>query len=139
MGMSYTNTQLVEVRGLRDEHKGVFAKARIGKNELIGFFDGKAVIVDLDRQDEFDAFWWRQSLHLRRDGSKLLCLLPQWEPDGVDFLNHSCRPTARVEDKLYVYADRDIEAGEEITVDYRTFNIIPEGIRCWCPEGHCVI
>jgi len=139
MGMSYTNTQLVEVRGCRDEHKGVFAKARIGKDELIGFFDGKAVIVDLDRQDEFDSFWWRQSLHLRRDGSKLLCLLPQWEPDGVDFLNHSCRPTARVEDKLYVYADRDIDTGEEITVDYRTFNIIPEGIRCWCPEGHCVI
>ncbi|MCB1498480.1 MAG: SET domain-containing protein [Bauldia sp.] len=137
--MSYTNTQLVEVRECHPEHKGVFAKAKIRKDELIGFFDGKAVIVDLDRKDEFDTFWWRQSLHLRLDGSKLLCLLPQWEPDGVDFLNHSCRPTARVEDKLYVYADRDIDAGEEITVDYRTFNIIPEGIRCWCPNRSCVI
>jgi SET domain-containing protein len=137
--MSYTNTQLVEVRDCRDEHKGVFARATIRKDELIGFFDGKAIIVDLDRKDEFDAFWWRQSLHLKLDGTKLLCLLPQWEPDGVDFLNHSCRPTARVEDKLYVYADRNIDAGEEITVDYRTFNIISEGIRCWCPDGRCVI
>ena len=47
--------------------------------------------------------------------------------------------TARVEDKLYVYADRDIEAGEEITVDYRSFNLVPEGITCWCPEGRCQI
>lgn len=137
--MSYTNTQLVEVRDFAAEHKGVFAKANIRKDVLIGFFDGKAVLVDLDRKDELDVFWWRQSVHLKREGSKLLCLLPMWEPDGVDFLNHSCRPSARVEDKLYVYADRDIEAGEEITVDYRSFNLVPEGITCWCPEGRCQI
>jgi hypothetical protein len=137
--MSYTNTQLVEVRDLAAEHKGVFAKASIRKDELIGFFDGKAVLVDLDRKDDLDVFWWRQSVHLKREGSKLLCLLPMWEPAGVDFLNHSCRPTARVEDKLYVYANRDIEAGEEITVDYRSFNLVPEGITCWCPERLCEI
>ena len=46
---------------------------------------------------------------------------------------------ARVEDQLYVYADRDIEPGEEITADYRTFNLVPEGKRCWCENPQCVI
>lgn len=137
--MSYTNTDLVEVRDFSAEHKGVFAKSNIRKDELIGFFDGKAVVVDLSETDELDVFWWRQSVHLKRDGSKLLCLLPQWEPAGVDFLNHSCKATARVEDKLYVYANRDIRAGEEITVDYRSFNLLPEGIHCWCTDGTCYI
>ena len=137
--MSYTNSALVEVRDCNAEHKGVFARAKIHENELIGFFDGKAVMVDLDKKEELDLFWWRQSVHLKREGSKLLCLLPQWEPDGVDFLNHNCRATARVEDRLYVYANRDIEVGEEITVDYRTFNLVPEGIRCWCQESCCEI
>ena len=67
--MSYTNNQLVEVRDFSAEHKGVFAKARIRKDELIGFFDGKAVMVDLDSRDELDVFWWRQSVHLKREGS----------------------------------------------------------------------
>lgn len=137
--MSYTNDELVEVRQCSPEHKGAFAKARIRKDDLLGFFDGKAVVVDLDRKDELGMFWWRHSLHLKLQGSKLLCLLPPWEPDGVDFMNHDCRPSARVEDKLYVYANRDMEPGEEITVDYRTFNIVPEGIRCWCPDGNCEI
>lgn len=139
--MSYTNTNLVEVRDCNFEHKGVYAKAKIRKDELIGFFDGRAIMADLNRTDELDMFWWRQSVHLRRDGSNLLCLLPMWEPDGVDFLNHSCRSTARVEDKLYVYSNRDIEPGEEITVDYRTFNLVPEGITCWCngKEERCEI
>ena len=137
--MSYTNSALVEIGNHNAEHKGAFAKAKIRKDELIGFFDGKAVMVDLDHKEDLDEFWWHQSVHLRRDGNKLLCLLPEWELSGVDYLNHSCRPPARVEDRMYVYANRDIEPGEEITVDYRTFNLLSEGIRCWCPGSHCEI
>jgi len=107
---------------------------RVGKHGL-----STRIVVDLDRKDELDDYWWRQSVHLKLEGSLLYCLLPLWEPEGIDYLNHNCKPNARVEDQLYVYADRDIEAGEEITADYRTFNLVPQGIRCWCPEPLCVI
>jgi len=137
--MSFTNFDLVEVREIRPDHKAIYAKGAIQSGALLGFFDGKAIMVDLDRQDELEDYWWRQSVHLRRDGSKLLCLLPTWEPEGVDYLNHSCRPNARVEQQLYVYAERDIAPGEEITADYRTFNLVPQNIRCWCEEPRCVI
>ena len=137
--MSYTNFDFLEVRTISDDHKAIFATRPISSGSLIGFFDGKSVMVDLAHKDELDDYWWRQSVHLRLEGTKLLCLLPMWEPEGVDYLNHSCRPNARVEDQLYVYADRDIEPGEEITADYRTFNLVPEGKRCWCTEPQCVI
>ncbi len=137
--MSFTNFDLIEVREIRPDHKAIYAKSAIPKDALLGFFDGKAYMVDLDRKDELEDYWWRQSVHLKLDGSKLLCLLPTWEPEGVDYLNHSCRPNAHVEQQLYVYASRDIEPGEEITADYRTFNLVPQNIRCWCEDPQCVI
>jgi uncharacterized protein len=137
--MSYTNFDLVEVRSIGPDHKAIYAKKKIAKDTFLGHFDGKAVAVDLDRKDELEDYWWRQSVHLKLEGSMLYCLLPLWEPEGVDYLNHSCKPNARVEQQLYVYAERDIAPGEEITADYRTFNLVPQGIRCWCDEPLCVI
>jgi hypothetical protein len=138
--VSYSNFEFIEVRALGPDHKGIYATQRIAKDALIGFFDGKSIMVDLDDQSSLNDYWWRQSVHLKREGSKLLCLLPMWEPEGVDYLNHSCRPNARVEGQLYVYADRDIAPGEEITADYRTFNLVPEGKQCWCDtENRCEI
>jgi hypothetical protein len=130
----------MEVRPIGPDHKAIYATRRIAKDSLIGFFDGKSVLVDLADKSALDDYWWRQSVHLRLEGSKLLCLLPMWEPEGVDYLNHSCKANARVENQLYVYADRDIEPGEEITADYRTFNLVPEGKKCWCnTENRCEI
>lgn len=53
------------------------------------------------------------------------------------YFNHSCRPnceTSIVKGKVYIYAKRNIEAGEELTYDYgkEYFNdfIKPRGCRC---------
>ena len=137
--MSYTDFEFVEVRAISDDHKAIHARRAIPAGTFLGFFDGRAMMVDLDHPETLDDFWWRQSVHLRLVGRRLACLLPTETPDGVDFLNHSCRANARVVDQLYVYAERDIEPGEEITADYRTFNLVPQGIRCWCAEPLCEI
>lgn len=137
--MSYTNSEFVEVHAINDDHKAIHARAAVPKDTLLGFFDGKALLIDLDRADELDDYWWRQSVHLKLIGRRLLCFLPTETPDGIDFLNHSCRPNTRVEDQIYVFATRDIEPGEELTADYRTFNLVPEGKKCWCAEPLCEI
>jgi hypothetical protein len=131
--MSYTNHEIVEVRQ-RDGHKGLFARTAIAKGTLLGCFDGNAHLVDVNAPDEDEsrARFWQQSIHLEIIGSAVLCLIPSGELEGVDFLNHACRANAKVVDKLRVYASRDIRAGEEILADYRTFDLIPRGIRCWC-------
>lgn len=140
--MSYTNFDFVEVRAIGEDHKSIYARAAIPKGTLLGFFDGRAEVAelaDLEAQKGTDSFFWRQSVHLRIDGTRLLYLIPTSEPDGVDYLNHSCRANSEVVDQLFVYALRDIAAGEEITADYRTFNLVSEDKPCWCPEPHCII
>ncbi|MFC5067097.1 SET domain-containing protein [Flaviflagellibacter deserti] len=140
--MSYTNFDLVEVRTIGADHKSIYARRSIPDGTLLGCFDGEAMVAelaDLETQKGTDSFFWRQSVHLRIVGTQLLYLLPVKEPDGVDYLNHNCRANARVEDQLYVYAAREIAAGEEILADYRTFNLVSEDIPCWCPEPRCLI
>lgn len=132
--MSYTNSDLVEVRQ-KGDHKGLFARRRIARNTLLGCFDGTAHLVDMDTLRDDGAagtLFWQQSIHLERLGNAILCLIPEGELGGVDFLNHNCRANADVIEKLRVYSNRDIEEGEEIVADYRSFDLVPRGIRCWC-------
>ena len=49
------------------------------------------------------------------------------KPKGIDYLNHGCKPNARVEQQLYVHADGDIETGGKITAD--CLNFVSQGIR----------
>jgi hypothetical protein len=136
--MSYTNSEMIEVRAIRLDHGAISACKLIGQTRS-GYFGGKVIAVDLDHKDELDNYQWRQSLCLKPEGSILYCLLPLWEPEGVDYLNHSFVPNARGEQQPYIYADRDIEADQEITADHRTFNLVSQGICCLCPEPLRVI
>lgn len=140
--MSYSDFRLVEVRDMGPDHRGLFAAANIPAGSLLGFFDGRAAVADLGadgRGSGLDDFFWRQSVHLMREGNTLYYLIPFEEPTGIDYLNHSCRPNAAVRQQLYVYAISEIDKGAEITADYRTFNLVSQEIPCWCPEPNCVI
>ena len=41
--------------------------------------------------------------------------------------------------QIVVVASRDIAAGEALTADYRAWDIVLEGIPCWCDEPKCII
>jgi uncharacterized protein len=140
--MSYSNREFFEVREIGPDHRGMYATRHIPAGSLLGVYDGRAAVADLGADGsgrDLDDFFWRQSVHLKRDGNTLYYLIPFEEPDGIDYLNHSCHPNARVEQQLYLYASSDVEAGEEITADYRTFNLVEQRIPCWCQEPRCVI
>ena len=55
--MSYTNEDFIEVRSISDDHQTIHAKATVPKDTLLGFFDGKAMLIDLDKQSELDDYW----------------------------------------------------------------------------------
>lgn len=140
--MSYSNFELLEVARAGGEHKGLFARVPISAGTLLGIYDGRACIADLGEDGRgagLDQFFWQQSMHLRRDGRILYYLIPFDEIDGIDYLNHSCRPNARIEDQIYLFALTDILPGEEITADYRSFDLVAQNIPCWCDEPRCII
>ena len=57
----------------------------------------------------------------------------------ADLLNHSCDPTlAWAADGAVLVAFRDVEAGEELTVDYATSSTDPQMVvRCHCETYRC--
>jgi hypothetical protein len=58
------------------------------------------------------------------------------------YLNHSCRPNAAIrkrDNKLFLFAARDIEAGREIVIDYSTITGDDDiyRMRCHCGARGC--
>lgn len=60
--------------------------------------------------------------------------------DATAYINHSCEPDAFMQevsgDKVMFFALRDIEAGEEITINYRDPDHPPVG-GCRCGTERC--
>ncbi|MBM3897225.1 MAG: SET domain-containing protein [Thaumarchaeota archaeon] len=54
------------------------------------------------------------------------------------YINHSCKPNCYVSGKNKIVAIRNIDAGEEVTIDY-SFNLAWEGfsMRCKCNSLNC--
>jgi SET domain-containing protein len=58
---------------------------------------------------------------------------------GAEFINHCCDPNCKARitgGHIYYYSKRDIEAGEELTVDYR-FDHDVEKVSCACGAATC--
>jgi uncharacterized protein len=64
------------------------------------------------------------------DGDFILC----W--DHGRFVNHSCVPTMMAIGQEHEIAVRDIAAGEELTCDYGTLNLV-EPLGCLCRHAEC--
>ena len=68
-----------------------------------------------------------------------------YEPHGLSaYLNHSCRPNiglkAKPGQQPLFYAIRDIAAGEELTIDYCSFEYrtkVLADIKCLCGHDNC--
>lgn len=59
-----------------------------------------------------------------------------------DYTNHSCDPTLWLLDEVTLAARRDLHAGEELTVDYATFEadeewVMFQGHPCRCESPLC--
>ncbi|MEM8678035.1 MAG: SET domain-containing protein-lysine N-methyltransferase [Planctomycetota bacterium] len=113
--------------------KGVFATRGFPIDAVIGEIDG--VLVEGEDYGSNYAFDFNEELSL--------------EPDPpFCYLNHSCEPNCEfihsddddVADilearRLYIIALRDIEAGEQLTIDYGW--AAPSAIRCLCGAPNC--
>ena len=100
---------------------GVFAAKDIPGGTTIWEFDGSAdwSLTEAEMaafpeklRAQMDA-WTYQS----EEGDYILC------SDGAKFMNHSFEPNCDDEGPKYTVAARDIEAGEELTCDYREFDM----------------
>jgi SET domain-containing protein len=118
----------IEVRDAGRKGLGVFALRRFRKGEFI-FRRRHGRIVANDRISSLPGKDRRHLCEL--DYTKSAILLPP----GC-FLNHSCEPNA-MRSGVKVFAWRAIEAGDEITIDYRLNAFGKERWTCSCGSPSC--
>ncbi len=110
--------------------RGLFAAKKIPKGEFIIFLKGTLMHRIYRTRNDYrkeEENWVPVALHRWIDPN-----LP------IKYLNHSCHPDAGFKTPRRLYAMRDIEPGEEITVDYSTIEYVDFwSMRCTCGASNC--
>jgi hypothetical protein len=132
--VSLTLWDLVEVRTCGADDRGLFARRDIARGEVLGCFDGRASLFRIGPEGRLatGTHAFKDLIQLQRVGDAVLALAPVDGFEGIDFANHSCKPNVSLRQGVVMVARRRIRAGEQITLDYRKMDVVPEGIECWC-------
>ena len=112
---------------------GVYTEERIPKGRKVIEYTGEKI----SRRET--------KIRAERDLNYLFTLDDYWTVDGsvggsgAEYINHSCDPNCVsriVRGHILYFALRDLEIGEELTLDYR-FGADVEKHRCACGAGKC--
>ena len=86
--------------------RGLFARTEIEKGEYLGEYDGPHIESEEDNDSHLLWAEMEDGRWIGRDGKNIL-----------RYLNHSAQPCCEFEG-FELYAIRNIEPGEELTIDY---------------------
>lgn len=127
----------IEFRKSRISGDGMFAREPFKKGEVVCIVGGRAMT-----DAEFAAFQATHSFYncIQIDENLHLVEDPEITRSLDGSMNHSCDANAWMEDEATLVSRRDIEAGEEVTVDYALFTTQSNWMldnRCHCGSPHC--
>ena len=138
-------SELCEVRGSVIHGQGVYATQDIAPETKIIEYIGE--LID---KDESENRAWAQHEHAEQTGDAavyIFTLNKKWDIDGnvpwntARLINHSCNPNCEawiVGKRIFIYALRDIKAGEELSFDYGFDIECYEDHPCRCGSDDCV-
>ncbi len=120
--------QFVEIRKSEKHGKGLFALKDFKKGEEM-YVLKKGKIVS---HDEIKNLSELEKIHLDKIGENEYEII---ESPGC-YINHSCEPNVEEKNRTG-YALRDIQKGEEITIDYDKIAHLEEPFECHCGSKNC--
>lgn len=110
------NPDYIAVQSSPIQGYGIFTLKACQQGEIIMVIDGEVIDADecMRREDEEDnVYIFYLDEHRYLDTA---------QSGKIRYINHSCEPNALVVERdansLYLVAARDIQAGEELTIDY---------------------
>lgn len=115
--------------------KGLFTKNYITKGDTVMTFGGILARVE----DRYSGNYLSSTFSGVSEGI-MICEDKSSKKDYSDFLNHSCDPNVGMDDCLTIVATRDIQPGEELTIDYAFFEADENWILkidCNCGAKNC--
>jgi SET domain-containing protein len=114
--------------------KGLFSVETIKKGELVAIKGGH--IVSKEVAHELSKDFGRSFLQITDDFFIGPLIMEEVDKSFI-YYNHSCEPNMGVKGQIVFVAMRDIEPGEEITVDYATTENDEYSISCNCGVTKC--
>jgi len=121
-----------EIRPSAIEGNGCFATTPIKEGDVVSVWQGTRVANAEIARIEADGKY-HSSIAIGEDESLLFNVIDPGQADaslaegsGTGGFNHSCAPNLWLEDEVTVVARRDIEPGEELTIDYALFSVSAE-------------
>lgn len=139
----------VEVRGSVIHGRGVYAARDIPDETQVIEYVGE--LID---KEESETRAWAQMAKAEEEGDAavyIFTLNERYDLDGsvewntARLINHSCEPNCEAfteesekGDRIFIYALRDIEAGEELSFDYGFDLECYEDHPCRCGSDNCI-
>lgn len=126
----------VEVHSSGIHGKGMFSKVSISQGEIVVIWGGKYV----SKSQADRARMSNPVLRVQQIDDDVFEVFSK-ETAGTDptyFQNHSCDPNTWMEDEVTISARRNIQVGEELTIDYAMFEanesyVVTESCVCAAP------
>lgn len=118
--------------------RGLFTNALIQKGEVVMIWGGVKIL-----KKEYDERQFREQTIVPIDETYYLGLpITDTDPSIDEYLNHSCDPTTWLVDEVTVVARRSIHPGEEVTLDFATWDDeeewgYAEKNECLCKSLFC--
>ena len=129
----------VERRDSSIKGRGVFARARIRKGEVVSVSGGFIV-----PEVEYNRLWKTKPEFMQQyaipiaEGFYLMSAERETDLETDDFYNHSCTPNCGFHGQVMLVAMRDIRPGEELTYDYAMTDSDPRlWMQCNCQSRNC--
>jgi hypothetical protein len=123
-----------EIKTSNTEGRGLFAKERIRKGEIVSVRGGHIITRQMEAQMEKPVGYWGYPIS---DEFVLAPFITAEVESVMMFLNHSCEPNVGILGQVIFVAMRDIDRGEELTIDYAMFGADKEPMRCNCQSSAC--
>lgn len=125
-------SEKVEVRGSSIDKKGMFAKELIRSGEIVYIKGGHI----LSRSELFSSEVINSYLPISDE--YFLGALSAEEEEAIKlYNNHSCDPNCGMHGEIIFVAIRDIQPGEELTVDYAFIDNEDYSFECQCGSAKC--
>lgn len=125
-------SEKVEVRVSEINKKGMFAKELIRAGEIVYIKGGHI----LTRDELFSSGVINSYLPISDD--YFLGAISKDEEESIKlYNNHSCDPNCGMHGEISFVAIRDIEVGEELTIDYAFIDNEDYSFECHCGSPNC--
>ncbi|MGH7413167.1 MAG: SET domain-containing protein [Candidatus Rokuibacteriota bacterium] len=123
-----------EVRESPIHGKGLFATRAVARGEIVAVKGGH--VLTAAQWAALEPALGPADIQVAED--LVIAPVTQTERDGgMLYTNHSCDPNLAIQGQIVLVAMRDIDAGEELTIDWATTDDGDYEMRCRCGSAHC--